>query len=124
MLDNISPPWPIFCNSIFFVFHLVLFENILIILSDFLGGISSKNIRTIETSTSISFNWSVLSSNDISVSISLNKSSQIMQNNILVYEWNDLKPATLCDFTLEFKQLHLDFINILQRLNVQVETGI
>ncbi|XP_035874530.1 phosphatidylinositol phosphatase PTPRQ [Phyllostomus discolor] len=86
-------------------------------------GISTKNIRIIATSTSVSLNWSVLSSNDISLSISLNNSSQIMQNNIMVYEWNDLKPATLYDFTLEFKQLHLDFINILQRVNVQVETG-
>ncbi|KAM5332411.1 uncharacterized protein AAES06_005880 [Glossophaga mutica] len=86
-------------------------------------GISTKNIRAIATSTSVSLNWSVLSSNDISVSISLNNSSQIMQNNITIYEWNDLKPATLYDFTLEFKQLHLDFINILQRINVQIETG-
>lgn len=106
------------------MFHLNLFENILIILSDFSGGISAKNIRTIATSTSVSLNWNVLSSDDISVSISLNNSSQIMQNNIMVYEWNDLKPATLYDFTLEFKQLHLDFIIILQRVNVQVETGI
>lgn len=47
-----------------------------------------------------------------------------MQNNVNVYEWDDLKPATLYAFTFEFKQLHLDSINILQRLDVQVETGI
>lgn len=47
-----------------------------------------------------------------------------MQHNVIVYEWNDLQPATLYAFTFEFKQLHLDFINILQRLDVKVETGI
>ncbi|KAM9072644.1 phosphatidylinositol phosphatase PTPRQ isoform 7-T8 [Megaptera novaeangliae] len=86
-------------------------------------GISTRNIKTIATSTSVSFNWSVLSSSDTSVSISLNNSSQIMQNNVMFYEWDDLKPATLYVFTFEFKQLHLDFINIFQRLDVQIETG-
>ncbi|XP_061060848.1 phosphatidylinositol phosphatase PTPRQ isoform X1 [Eubalaena glacialis] len=86
-------------------------------------GISTRNIKTIATSTSVSFNWSVLSSNDTLVSISLNNSSQIMQNNVMFYEWDDLKPATLYVFTFEFKQLHLDFINIFQRRNVQIETG-
>nr|XP_025140189.1 phosphatidylinositol phosphatase PTPRQ isoform X5 [Bubalus bubalis] len=85
-------------------------------------GVSTRNIKTVATSTSVSFNWSVLSSNDILVSISLNNSSQIMQN-VMFYEWDDLKPATLYVFTLEFKQLHLDFINILQRLDIQIETG-
>lgn len=118
------PPWCTFHNSVSFVFHSVPFENILIILSDFLGGISTRNIKTIATSTSVSFNWSALASNDISVSISLNNASQIMQHNVIVYEWNDLHPATLYVFTFEFKQLHLDFINILQRLDVKVETGI
>lgn len=47
-----------------------------------------------------------------------------MQNNVIVYEWDNLKPATLYTFTFEFKQLYLDSINILQRLDVQVETGI
>ncbi|XP_020948726.1 phosphatidylinositol phosphatase PTPRQ isoform X4 [Sus scrofa] len=86
-------------------------------------GISARNIKTLATSTSVSFNWSVLSSNDSLVSISLNNSSQIVQNNVMFYEWADLKPATLYVFTFEFKQLHLDFINIFQRLDVQIETG-
>lgn len=47
----------------------------------------------------------------------------MMQNNVMFYEWDDLKPATLYVFTFEFKQLHLDFINIFQRLDVQIETG-
>lgn len=91
---------------------------------DFLGGFSTSNIKTKATSTSVSFNWSVLSSSDISVSISLNNSTQIMQNNITAYEWDNLKPATFYAFKFEFRQLHLDFINIFQRLDVQVETGI
>lgn len=104
------------------MFHSVLFETVLIICPDLLGGVSARNIKTVATSTSVSFNWSVLSSNDILVSISLNNSSQIM-HNVMFYEWDDLKPATLYVFTLEFKQLHLDFINILQRLDIQIETG-
>ncbi|XP_038544046.1 phosphatidylinositol phosphatase PTPRQ isoform X2 [Canis lupus familiaris] len=86
-------------------------------------GFSTSNIKTVATSTSVSFNWSVLSSNDISVSISLNNSLQVMQNNVTVYEWDNLKPATLYTFEFELKQLHLDFINTFQRLDVQVETG-
>nr|XP_035954917.1 uncharacterized protein LOC118540025 [Halichoerus grypus] len=86
-------------------------------------GFSTSNIKTVATSTSVSFNWSVLTSNDISVSISLNNSSQIMQNNVTVYEWDNLKPGTLYAFKFEFKQLYLDFINIFRRLDVQVETG-
>ncbi|XP_053439335.1 uncharacterized protein LOC128580901 [Nycticebus coucang] len=86
-------------------------------------GISTSNIKIITTTTSVSFNWSVLSSKDISVSISFNNSSQMMQNNVVDYEWGNLKPATLYAFTFEFKQLNLDFINVFQRLYVQVETG-
>nr|KAF6375085.1 protein tyrosine phosphatase receptor type Q [Pipistrellus kuhlii] len=86
-------------------------------------GISTKNIKIIATSTSVSFNWSMISSKDISVSISLNNSSQIMQNNVIAYEWDHLKPSTLYAFAFEFKQLHLDFVHILQKLDVQVETG-
>ncbi|XP_032152450.1 uncharacterized protein LOC116563811 [Sapajus apella] len=86
-------------------------------------GISASNIKTIATSTSVSFNWSMPFSKDISVSISFNNSSQVMQNNVMVFEWGNLKPASLYAFTFEFKQLHLDFINIFQRLDVQVETG-
>ncbi|XP_016779407.2 uncharacterized protein LOC100615245 isoform X3 [Pan troglodytes] len=87
------------------------------------SGISTSNIKTIATSTSVSFNWSAPSSKDISVSISFNNYSQIMQNKVMVYEWGNLKPAAFYAFTFEFKQLHLDFINIFQRLDVQVETG-
>ncbi|XP_077024401.1 uncharacterized protein LOC143690706 [Tamandua tetradactyla] len=86
-------------------------------------GISTRNIKAIATSTSVSFNWSMLSSNDFSVSISLHNFSQIMQNNVMVYEWGNLKPATLYTFTFEFQQLHLDFINTSQGLDIQVETG-
>ncbi|XP_037369829.1 tenascin-R-like [Talpa occidentalis] len=85
-------------------------------------GISTRNIKTVSTSTSVSFNWSMLSSNNFSVSIFLNNSSKMLQNN-MVYEWDHLMPATLYTFTFEFKQLHLDFINIFQRLDIQVETG-
>ncbi|XP_037701920.1 uncharacterized protein LOC119541764 [Choloepus didactylus] len=86
-------------------------------------GLSSRNIKTVATSTSVTFNWSMLPFSDFSVSISLHNFSQIMQNNVMLYEWSNLKPATLYTFTFEFKQLHLDFVNIFQRLDIQVETG-
>ncbi|XP_045375380.2 phosphatidylinositol phosphatase PTPRQ isoform X4 [Camelus bactrianus] len=86
-------------------------------------GVSTRDIKTVATSTSVSFNWSALSSNDILVSLSLNNSSQIMQNNTVFYEWDNLKPATLYVFTFEFKQFGLDFINTFQRLDVEIETG-
>ncbi|KAK2496119.1 hypothetical protein MC885_007523 [Smutsia gigantea] len=85
-------------------------------------GFSISNVKIIATSTSVSFNWSVLFPNDISVSISLNNSSRIMHDNVMVYEWDNLKPGTLHTFTFDFKQLHLDFINIFHRLDIQVET--
>lgn len=47
-----------------------------------------------------------------------------MHDNIMAYEWDNLKPETLHAFMFEFKQLHLDFIHIFQRLDIQVETGI
>lgn len=47
-----------------------------------------------------------------------------MQNNVIAYEWDHLKPSTLYAFAFEFKQLHLDFVHTLQRLDIQVETGV
>ncbi|KAJ6651382.1 hypothetical protein lerEdw1_020955 [Lerista edwardsae] len=86
-------------------------------------GISDNRVKTLVTSTSVSFNWGVLS-HDFSVRILHNNVSQIPKHNEGFYEWTDLRPATLYSFTLEFKQLHLEFINVSQTLNVQVETGV
>ncbi|XP_072506696.1 uncharacterized protein [Notamacropus eugenii] len=85
-------------------------------------GISNNNIKVLVTSTSVSFNWSTLP-HEFSVSISLNNSSQSIQNNVMFYEWGHLEPSTLYIFRFEFKQLHLDFVNVLQRLDIHVETG-
>ncbi|KAM8980513.1 phosphatidylinositol phosphatase PTPRQ isoform 3-T4 [Sarcophilus harrisii] len=85
-------------------------------------GISNNNIKVLVTSTSVSFNWSTLP-HDFSVLISLNNSSQSIQNNAIFYEWGHLEPSTLYIFKFEFKQLHLDFINVFQRLDIHVETG-
>lgn len=75
------------------------------------------------TSTSVLFNWRTLA-NSFSVGISHNNISQIFKRNETFYEWTDLRPATLYTFTLEFKQLHLEFMNVSQTLDVQVETGV
>ncbi|XP_066489466.1 phosphatidylinositol phosphatase PTPRQ [Tiliqua scincoides] len=95
------------------VLHAVSFETC---------GISDNSVRTLVTSTSVSFNWSVLA-HDFSVEIAYNNVSQVHTYNEGFYELTDLRPATLYSFTLEFQQLHLDCINVSQTLNVQVETG-
>ncbi|XP_067415989.1 phosphatidylinositol phosphatase PTPRQ isoform X3 [Emydura macquarii macquarii] len=86
-------------------------------------GISGNNIKTLVTSTSVYFNWNILAS-EFSVSISLNNTTRIMQQNEVFSEWDHLIPATSYTFKFEFKQLHLDFINVFQTLDIQVETGL
>uniref|UniRef100_A0A8C6XMA3 C-type lectin domain-containing protein n=1 Tax=Naja naja TaxID=35670 RepID=A0A8C6XMA3_NAJNA len=48
---------------------------------------------------------------DFSIGISHNNVSYIFKNKERVYEWTDLRPATLHMFSLQFKQLDLEFIN-------------
>lgn len=58
------------------------------------------------------------------VSVSLNDTSRVTQKNSGFFVWNDLTPGTLYTFEFIFDQLHLDFINVSQSLEVQAETGI
>ncbi|XP_062990783.1 phosphatidylinositol phosphatase PTPRQ [Elgaria multicarinata webbii] len=85
-------------------------------------GISDNIVKTHATSTSVLFNLSILA-DDFSIEISHNNISQMLKHNEVFYEWTDLRPATLYMFTLEFKQLHLEFINVSQILDVEIETG-
>ncbi|XP_074980428.1 phosphatidylinositol phosphatase PTPRQ isoform X6 [Caretta caretta] len=86
-------------------------------------GISGNSIKTLVTSTTVSFNWSILAS-EFSVSVSLNNTLRIIQQNDVFSEWDHLMPATLYTFTFEFKQLQLEFINVFQTMDIQVETGL
>ncbi|XP_075788523.1 phosphatidylinositol phosphatase PTPRQ isoform X2 [Pelodiscus sinensis] len=86
-------------------------------------GLSGNYIETFVTSTTVSFNWSILAS-EFSVTISLNNTSRIMQQNDVFAEWDHLIPGTLYTFKFEFKQLHFEFINIFQTMDIQVETGL
>lgn len=87
-----------------------------------IGGISQNTIKTLVTSTSVLFNWITLA-NNFSVRISHNNISQIFKCNETFYEWTNLRPGTLYTFTFEFKQLHLEFMNLSQTLDIQIETG-
>lgn len=88
-----------------------------------LGGISENDIKTFVTATTVSFNWTAMTK-DFSVSVSLNDSSQFIRKNNGFFVWTDLTPATLYTFEFIFHQLHLEFINVSQSLDVQAETGI
>ncbi|XP_078233068.1 phosphatidylinositol phosphatase PTPRQ isoform X1 [Pogona vitticeps] len=84
-------------------------------------GISDHSVKTLTTSTSVLFKWGILA-DDFSVEVSHNNISQLVKHEVF-YEWTDLTPATLLTFTLKFRQLHLDFLNVSQTLEVQTETG-
>ncbi|XP_074868405.1 phosphatidylinositol phosphatase PTPRQ isoform X2 [Carettochelys insculpta] len=86
-------------------------------------GISDSNIKALVTSTTVSFNWSTLAG-EFSVSISLNNTWRIIQQNDVFSEWDHLIPATLYTFTFAFKQVHLEFLNVIQTMDIQVETGL
>lgn len=75
------------------------------------------------TATTVSFNLSTMTK-EFAVSVSLNDSSQIIPKNHGFFVWNDLTPGTLYTFEFRFDQLHLEFINVSQSLEVQAETGI
>ncbi|KFQ29220.1 hypothetical protein N331_08271, partial [Merops nubicus] len=75
------------------------------------GGISENDIKTFVTATTVSFNWSAMTK-EVSVSVSLNDTSQIMKNLHGFLVWSNLMPATLYTFKFIFEQLHLGFINV------------
>ncbi|KFP42044.1 hypothetical protein N324_03210, partial [Chlamydotis macqueenii] len=75
------------------------------------GGISENGIKTLVTTTTVSFNWSTMTK-EFSVSVSLNDSSQIIKKQSGFFVWNNLTPATLYTFKFVFEQLHLEFINV------------
>ncbi|XP_054080749.1 phosphatidylinositol phosphatase PTPRQ isoform X2 [Rissa tridactyla] len=85
-------------------------------------GISENDIKTFVTATTVSFNWSTMTK-EFSVSVSLNDTSQIIKNPSGFFVWNNLTPATLYTFTFIFEQLHLEFMNVSQSVDVQAETG-
>ncbi|POI22406.1 hypothetical protein CIB84_013846, partial [Bambusicola thoracicus] len=87
------------------------------------GAISENDIKILVTATTVSFNLST-TTKEFAVSVSLNDSSQIIQKNNGFFVWNDLTPGTLYTFEFIFHQLHLEFINVSQSLEVQAETGI
>lgn len=87
-----------------------------------IDGIPESSVKTRVTSTSVLFNWNMLV-HDFSIGIFHKNVSYIFKNKERVYEWTDLRPATLHTFSLQFKQLDLEFINVYQILDFEIETG-
>ncbi|XP_027536670.1 uncharacterized protein LOC113966333 [Neopelma chrysocephalum] len=85
-------------------------------------GISENYIKTFVTATSVSFNWSMVTK-EFSVSVLLSGTSEIIKRPSGFFVWRNLTPATLYTFKFLFEQLHLEFVNVSQSLDVQVETG-
>ncbi|KAM6293009.1 phosphatidylinositol phosphatase PTPRQ [Porphyrio hochstetteri] len=85
-------------------------------------GISENDIKTFVKTSTVSFNWSAMAK-DFSVSVSLNDASQVIKNPGGFFVWSNLTPATLYTFKFIFEQLHLEFVNVSQSLEVQAETG-
>ncbi|XP_031445520.1 C-type lectin domain family 4 member A-like [Phasianus colchicus] len=85
-------------------------------------GISENDIKILVTATTVSFNLSAVTK-EFAISVSLNDTSRIIQKNSGFFAWNDLTPGTLYTFELILDQLHLEFINVSQSLEVQAETG-
>ncbi|XP_030070443.1 phosphatidylinositol phosphatase PTPRQ isoform X2 [Microcaecilia unicolor] len=96
--------------------------NILSVKSFQTRGLTERNIRTVITSTSVSFYLTQLTG-EFSVSVSLHNSSRTVQSRHPYHEWDNLKPGTRYSFRFQFKQLHPELINISQRLDIDVETG-
>ncbi|XP_057285376.1 phosphatidylinositol phosphatase PTPRQ isoform X1 [Pezoporus wallicus] len=85
-------------------------------------GMSENDIKSFVTATTVSFNWSTVTK-EFSVSVSLNDTSQIIKSHRGFFVWSNLTPATLYTFKFIFEQLHLEFVNVSQSLDIQVETG-
>ncbi|XP_027509587.1 uncharacterized protein LOC113952090 [Corapipo altera] len=85
-------------------------------------GISENCIKTFVTATTVSFNWSMVTK-EFSVSVLLNGTSEIIKRPSGFFVWRNLTPATLYTFKFIFEQLHLEFVNVSQSLDVQAETG-
>ncbi|KAM4748839.1 phosphatidylinositol phosphatase PTPRQ [Rhinophrynus dorsalis] len=83
----------------------------------------SSDIKTSVTSTSVTFNWSKLSS-DIFVSISLNNLTRTMSLKDIFYEWDNLTPGRIYNFVFVFKKQYLGSIFVSQSIDISIETGI
>ncbi|XP_075456630.1 phosphatidylinositol phosphatase PTPRQ isoform X3 [Ascaphus truei] len=96
--------------------------NILGTRSFFKNIISLSNIKTVVTSTSVSFNWNTLNG-DFIVSILLNNSARLMSQKDAFYEWGNLTPGSIYNFVFVLKQQHFGSINVSQNINIPIETG-
>ncbi|XP_055506906.1 uncharacterized protein LOC129706571 [Leucoraja erinacea] len=79
--------------------------------------------KTTISTTTASFDWSEFGFGRFITTISLNFTSYHIPATTNNYVWNELKPGTLYNFSLEFKQTHHIGLTFTQVFNIIIETG-
>ncbi|XP_048405543.2 phosphatidylinositol phosphatase PTPRQ isoform X2 [Stegostoma tigrinum] len=80
-------------------------------------------IKTNISTTTVSFNWSEFGTRRHITTISLNCTSYTAPPITNNYTWNQLKPGTLYNFSLEFKQVHHSGLSLTQVFYIMIETA-
>ncbi|XP_072341266.1 phosphatidylinositol phosphatase PTPRQ [Scyliorhinus torazame] len=80
-------------------------------------------IKTNVSTTTASFNWSEFGTGKYITTITLNFTSYTMPPITNNYVWNQLKPGSLYNFSLEFKQLYQAGLSLTQVFYIIVETA-
>ncbi|XP_072408783.1 uncharacterized protein [Chiloscyllium punctatum] len=80
-------------------------------------------ITTNVSTTTASFNWRELGTGRHITTISLNFTSYTFSPVVNNYTWNQLKPGTLYNFSLELKQLHHLGLSLTQVFYIMIETA-
>ncbi|XP_069485396.1 phosphatidylinositol phosphatase PTPRQ isoform X4 [Ambystoma mexicanum] len=86
-------------------------------------GISEASINTVVSTTAATFHINPLT-RDWSISVSLNNSSRNIQSDHSIFQWDRLKPGTRYKFVIEFRQQQQEFINITQKKEIEIATGL
>ncbi|XP_051886667.1 phosphatidylinositol phosphatase PTPRQ [Pristis pectinata] len=80
-------------------------------------------IKTNVSTTTVTFDWSDFGIGRFLTTISLNSTSYIVPPTTNNYIWNHLKPGTLYNFSLEFKQSHHAGLTLTQVFYMIIETA-
>ncbi|XP_067906563.1 phosphatidylinositol phosphatase PTPRQ isoform X2 [Heterodontus francisci] len=80
-------------------------------------------IKTNVSTTTASFNWSEFGTGRFITTISLNFTAYTVPPITNNYVWNQLKPGTLYNVSLEFKELHHEELSLTQIFFIIIETA-
>ncbi|XP_075130612.1 phosphatidylinositol phosphatase PTPRQ [Leptodactylus fuscus] len=97
--------------------------NMLSVISFLIHPIQLQDVTIAVTTTSVSFNCSKISG-DIFVSDVFNYSAEATMLNDKFYEVTNLHPGSLYNFQFVVKQYYSSSINVIQKMDIQVETGL